>query len=193
MIDFVDLESSKLEKHELDRIKMEIFINYSLFDRFTVRQDYIGTSHGHTKTIPLRLGKSITPDTETGDLTVHSMINEMEFSDWDNRAKFPTVNNVVANIMKNLGLKELGWLTIVSLRPDCRVSRHIDEGEYCANFHRFHICIFCDPSAQNIITVNDQDYEMHEGKVISFNNKSLHSAKNISAKHERIHIIFDAR
>jgi len=195
MMDFVNFESLAFDDgiglKLLDRVRFEVFKNYHLFDEFTIRQEYAGTAHNATKTIPLRLGKSLTPQTTLKDLTEHSMLDEMEFADWDNMNKFPLVKSMIDSLMWSLMLKELGWLTIVSLQPEGVVHEHIDEGEYCKAFHRFHICIY-GPYCTTII-VDRNEYDVNVGDVFTFNNKVLHSAKNESKTMERINIIFDAR
>jgi len=195
MINFIKFSELKLEQAAIDLIQFEVFKNYHLFDEFTLKQDYNATAHEHTKTIPLRLGKSITPETTTMDLTEYAMLDEMEFEDWpifQNHA-FNNVDNVITMIMDHLDLSELGWVTLVSLAKKKSVFEHKDEGEYCKNFHRFHVCLYCDSEAKNHIIVNGHAEEIHQGDVFTFDNKSTHSADNWSETQERIHLIFDAR
>lgn len=193
MIDLIKFSHLKLNQTAINGLQFEIFRNYHLFDEFTLKQDYEGTAHAHTKTIVLRMGKSITPETTPSDLTEHAMLNEMEFEDWPNFDLFDGIADVIHRVMNHLELTELGWVTIATLAPDCPISEHKDEGEYCKNFHRFHVCLYCDDPTPNIINVNTNNYVIFEGDVFTFDNKSTHSAINCSKTKERIHLIFDAR
>ncbi len=188
MIDFIKIG----EVGNIPALQFEVLKNQALFDEFTIRQEYRGTAHGDTKTIPLRLGKSITPETKAEDLTPHIMLDEMEFEDWGNFDKFPAVRATISEIMDAMNLVELGWATIVSLKPGGKIEPHKDEGEYCANFSRLHVCIYSEQDV-SVIMVNREPYLVKVGDIITFDNKAEHSAGNRSKTHERIHLIFDAR
>jgi hypothetical protein len=76
---------------------------------------------------------------------------------------------------------------IVSLLPGKEVLPHIDEGKYYLDKDRYHIPLHTDGSL-NICNNESQIYR--EGELWWFNNKKIHSAKNLGQT-ERIHIIFD--
>ncbi len=185
------LKLARLESKDISKLLFEVFINYDLFDDYTLRQKYAGTAHSHTRTIPLRLGKSLTRETRQEDLTLDIMFDELEFADWDNFELFPYTRQLISNFMEAYSLTELGWVTIVELNPNSEVDDHFDDGEYCKVFHRFHICLSCVEGA-NFLSVGGKDYSISNGDIFTFANKKNHSARNGSGE-PRIHLIFDAR
>jgi len=187
MIDFIKLD--KLSESQIAKLQFEVFRNYELFGQFTIRESYEGTAHGDTKSIPLRLGKSLVETMSLEDLTPYNMMDEMEFEDWDNFEKFPLMRATIDHVMSAHHLTELGWVTITSLKPDGKVLPHKDEGEYCKNFHRFHVVIY----GSCKFYFEDDEEVFNQGDIFTFANKSNHCAWNLSTSHERIHLIFDAR
>jgi len=191
MTDFVRFD--KMPEETLGLIQYEVNENIHLFDQFKVRQECPGSDHKCTKTIALRLGKSVRPGMRVEDLTLYAMLNEMEFEDWDNRNLFPEVNEFIEGFMAAQGLTELGWLTVVALGKNSVVTEHRDDGEYCLAFNRYHACIESGHYGSNIINVSYDSYVIDDGDVFTFDNQKLHGAQNRCDWMERIHIIFDAK
>ena len=94
------LKLAKLEPQDLSKLLFEVFRNYDLFNDYTVRQEYAGTAHSATRTIPLRLGKSLTRETKVEDLTEYIMFDEMEFEFWDNAKLFPSTHEFIISFAK---------------------------------------------------------------------------------------------
>lgn len=172
----------------LGAIKYEVFKNYDLFNQWTLRQDYPGSCHSDTKTIVLRISKGITPDSTLDTITEHDYMHELECVDWDNIHEFDVLDDCIMDIQEKLLLREIGWVTIVSLPPGKEITPHPDEGEYCKHYNRFHIPLFTKNSP---MSVGNETFNMKEGELWTFNNQLQHSTKN-DTDQERIHLIFDA-
>lgn len=167
-------------------IKQEVLSNYRLFDEFTLRQDYDASCHKDTKCIFLRGPKGVTKDAKEVDR--NAFFDSTEFYDWPSRPNFPLVNKLINEYMRGNGLTDLGWVTIVSLKPYGMVAPHPDQGAYCVKYNRYHYPIIAEKS---IFIVDDEPFKMQEGKFYTYDNQRVHSAVNMSSK-ERIHLIFDA-
>ena len=82
----------------------------------------------------------------------------------------------------------LSRATIVRLKPQSRVSRHIDAGSYYLLRDRFHLVLYS--SAGSVLMSGGEQVRMREGELWWFDNKQYHEAHNESDEW-RIHYIFD--
>ena len=83
---------------------------------------------------------------------------------------------------------ELSRATIVRLKPQSQVYRHIDTGSYYLIRDRYHFVL---RSAQGSpLRSGDEQISMREGELWWFNNKQHHEAFNESDEW-RVHYIFD--
>src|SRR5579863_338432 len=83
---------------------------------------------------------------------------------------------------------ELSRATIVRLKPNSKVGRHIDMGSYYLIRDRFHLVLFS--SAGSVLMSGGEQVRMREGELWWFDNKQHHEAYNESDEW-RIHYIFD--
>src|ERR1700733_701552 len=82
----------------------------------------------------------------------------------------------------------LSRATIVRLKPNAQVLRHIDEGSYYFLRDRFHL-VLQSPRGSVLMSGGEQ-VRMQEGELWWFDNKQYHQASNESDDW-RIHYIFD--
>lgn len=82
---------------------------------------------------------------------------------------------------------QLTKVLVVSLSPHTEVLPHIDEGAYYVDKDRYHLPLQTDGSLNHC---GDEQQIYNEGELWWFDNKKMHSAKNLTER-ERIHIIFD--
>jgi outer membrane protein assembly factor BamB/orotate phosphoribosyltransferase len=83
---------------------------------------------------------------------------------------------------------QLSRATIVRLKPQSRVSRHIDEGSYYFLRDRFHLVL--QSSTGSVLMSGGEQVRMQEGELWWFDNKQYHESYNESDDW-RIHYIFD--
>lgn len=174
----------------LTGMKSEVLDNYALFNQFKLRQEFENSCHSDTKTIVLRIGKSLRPDTPIDAIDEYIMYHELECEWWwNNLGFFPTIHKTIHLFMNRLDLKELGWVTVVALKPGGLIKPHPDEGAYCEYYNRYHIPLFTENAP---FFVDDEEYQFKEGELWTFDNQLTHWTINESDK-ERIHLIFDAK
>ncbi len=82
----------------------------------------------------------------------------------------------------------LSRATIVRLKPNSRVLRHIDEGSYYFLRDRFHLVL--QSSTGSVLMSGGEQVRMGEGELWWFDNKQYHESCNESGEW-RIHYIFD--
>jgi outer membrane protein assembly factor BamB/orotate phosphoribosyltransferase len=82
----------------------------------------------------------------------------------------------------------LSRATIVRLRPNSQVYRHIDEGSYYFLRDRFHLVLRS--STGSVLMSGGETVRMQEGELWWFDNKQFHESYNESGDW-RIHYIFD--
>jgi outer membrane protein assembly factor BamB len=82
----------------------------------------------------------------------------------------------------------LARATIVRLKPNSQVLRHIDEGSYYFLRDRFHLVL--QSAAGSVLMSGGEQVRMQEGELWWFDNKQYHESYNESDEW-RIHYIFD--
>ncbi len=82
----------------------------------------------------------------------------------------------------------LSRATIVRLKPNSQVFRHIDEGSYYFLRDRFHLVL--QSSTGSVLMSGGEQVRMREGELWWFDNKQYHESYNESGDW-RIHYIFD--
>ena len=82
----------------------------------------------------------------------------------------------------------LSRATIVRLKPNSQVFRHIDEGSYYFLRDRFHLVL--QSSTGSVLLSGGEQVRMREGELWWFDNKQYHESYNESGEW-RIHYIFD--
>lgn len=171
-------------KNLLSSIRQEVYSNRELFNQFTLRQEYDGTCHTDTKCIFLRGPKGVDKNTKT--INEYACFHSLEFDDWDNRSLFPSVDVLLDQLANHY--REIGWITVVSLKPKGFIAPHADEGEYCKKFTRYHYPV---ETHNSMFIVSDEVYRPIDGELFTYDNQQIHTAYNPS-DNERIHLIFDA-
>jgi hypothetical protein len=83
---------------------------------------------------------------------------------------------------------DLGHVRVTSLNPYAEIPEHIDVGEYCAIRNRYHLVI--SSAHGTLFTSGDETVTMHENELWWFDNKKLHSVRNLGSS-PRTHLVFD--
>jgi outer membrane protein assembly factor BamB/orotate phosphoribosyltransferase len=83
---------------------------------------------------------------------------------------------------------QLSRATIVRLKPNSQVFRHIDEGSYYFLRDRFHLVL--QSPAGSVLMSGGEEVRMREGELWWFDNKQYHESYNESGGW-RVHYIFD--
>ena len=83
---------------------------------------------------------------------------------------------------------EIGHVRVTNLLAGCEVVPHVDVGEYCANRDRYHLVI--NSPQGTLFNAGDETVTMRENELWWFDNKAVHSVKNLSDV-PRTHLIFD--
>lgn len=155
--------------------------NPQLWDANTIRQDFPGSPHHDTQCIWLRAPERIAPDTVFDDLVAHDT-GAMDVLQ-------PAANEILKPIMEALGVKELGRMMVVTLRPGGVIDPHPDQGAYAEHYERFHLVLTSDYG--NRFYCGDDMVHMQPGELWTFDHRTEHTVVNDSTL-ERIHVIFDA-
>src|ERR1700733_6175915 len=100
---------------------------------------------------------------------------------------FPRAVAFMKSFAEEMGA-ELSRATIVRLKPNSTVDRHIDMGSYYLIRDRFHLVLYS--SAGSVLISGGEQVRMREGELWWFDNKQHHEAYNESDEW-RIHYIFD--
>jgi outer membrane protein assembly factor BamB len=101
--------------------------------------------------------------------------------------RFPRAVEMMNDVAKSVGGR-LSRATIVRLKPNGRVYRHIDGGDYYKYRDRYHLVLFSPQGS--VLIAGDEQVRMREGELWWFDNKAPHEALN-EAGEWRIHCIFD--
>jgi outer membrane protein assembly factor BamB/orotate phosphoribosyltransferase len=100
---------------------------------------------------------------------------------------FPRAVAFMKSVAEEMGA-DLSRATIVRLKPNSKVERHIDMGSYYLIRDRFHLVLYS--SAGSVLMSGGEQVRMGEGELWWFDNKQHHEAYNESDEW-RIHYIFD--
>ncbi len=101
--------------------------------------------------------------------------------------KFPRALAFLTEFAREMNC-HLSRATIVRLKPESKVFRHIDEGSYYFLRDRFHLVL--QSPAGSVLMSGGEEVRMQEGELWWFDNKQYHEARNESGDW-RIHYIFD--
>jgi hypothetical protein len=135
-------------------------------------------THANTGRIQLRTnkripGKSYHDIHETVDLAAWNvLIHTREF---------------LLGFLREVG-GELGHVRVTNLSPHAEIPAHVDVGEYCAIRDRYHLVI--NSESGTLFTAGDETVTMQENELWWFDNKKIHSVRNLGGK-PRTHLVFD--
>ena len=101
--------------------------------------------------------------------------------------KFPRARAFMTAFAEEMNC-HLSRATIVRLKPQSQVFRHIDEGSYYFLRDRFHLVL--QSSTGSVLMSGGEQVRMREGELWWFDNKQYHESYNESGDW-RIHYIFD--
>jgi len=101
--------------------------------------------------------------------------------------RFPRALAFMTEFAREMNCR-LSRATIVRLRPQSQVYRHIDEGSYYFLRDRFHLVL--QSSTGSVLMSGGEQVRMREGELWWFDNKQYHESYNESGDW-RIHYIFD--
>jgi hypothetical protein len=112
-----------------------------------------------------------------------------ETRDLEAWAKLPRTRGFVERFAGQAG-GEIGHVRVAQLRAGAEIVPHIDIGEYCAVRDRYHVVVNSPKGTQFV--VGDEHVIMRENEMWWFDNKKIHSVKNLGDS-PRMHIVFDVR
>lgn len=146
----------------------------------TLRQSYAGSAHHATQTIFIR-GPKPGPDP-------FNEIESIDYAPADSAIRIEAMR-----LIEGLPIRfaEVARVMAVNLPAGGYIDAHRDEGDYAANFSRFHIVLKAEPT-RVLFRVEGEVVEMQEGECWWFNHRAEHSVHNLG-RTPRIHLIFDAR
>lgn len=154
--------------------------NKHLFEIHKERQSYEGSAHVDTKTIFLRGPLKFTREEYQENIDAY---------DYDVPHELVSlVSKLIHPCLDFLDIRQLGYMMIVSLVPGGEITEHIDQGRYAEYYDRFHIPLYSKEG--NYFRCGDEEVQMGEGELWTFNHHMPHSVVNNSDR-ERIHLIFD--
>lgn len=150
-----------------------------LWGQITARQEALGSPHKDTEAIFLRWCKG---------QDVESVFQDLDAVDYPAAAVLmPEAGHVLLALLTMLGeTAELGRVMIVKLRPEGRITPHMDEGRYADFYDRFHICL----SGWCRFQVGEKWFLCAPGEAWWFNHKREHYVVN-HGEVDRIHMIVD--
>ena len=150
------------------------------WDEIKIRQEAPGTAHSDTECIYVRGPEAF---------TVESYFDDVGSYDYPAMDLFMVeLKYLLGPIIQIMGVKELGRILIVKLKPGGKIVPHIDEGRYSDYFSRYHLPIVTNPDAY--YRVENEFIHMKVGEFWQFNHKKEHTAGNEGAE-DRIHLIVD--
>lgn len=100
---------------------------------------------------------------------------------------FPNSLNFLTDFAAEMGA-QLSRATIVRLKPNSKVLRHVDAGSYYLIRDRYHLVL--QSVTGSMLMSGDEAVTMRAGELWWFDNKQFHEASNDSDEW-RIHYIFD--
>lgn len=157
-------------------------LSSDLWDAFTARQDTPGSPHHDTRTIVLR-------GPAANEWTHDVIFNLLASEDTGAVAHLPAVVQLCRDACERLGVKDLGRVMLVELKPDGHIDSHFDEGGYADYYKRFHLVLQSDPG--NTFTNGPETIHMAPGQLWQFTHQLEHEVHNNSSR-PRIHLIIDA-
>lgn len=146
-----------------------------LWDEITIRQDYEGSAHRDTKCIFLRA-----PASYENVLDVIDTVS----TPYVGRIGSP-IMELTAKLVELIGIRELGRVMLVKLKPDGWITPHTDEGAYARYFARFHFAL----SGSCVFHSGKEKMPIAPGQLWWFNHQREHTVFNDAV--DRIHLIFD--
>lgn len=163
----------------LPNLRRELQENDSLWLVDEGRQNRISVQR-HTQSIFLR--RALRPRLYQGSM------NDVHASGPARMAsQFPCAIDLLHRIANALE-GDLGRALYVRLLPNCVVYPHVDEGSYYAVRNRYHLVI--QSPEGSLLRCEEEEVRMQEGEIWWFDNKKMHSSKNLSSE-MRTHLIFD--
>ena len=84
----------------------------------------------------------------------------------------------------------MGHVRVTNLRGGAEIIPHVGIGQYCAIRDRYHLVINAEAGTE--FTAGDETVVMRENELWWFDNKKIHSVKNLGPS-PRTHLIFDVR
>ena len=146
-----------------------------LWQQVTMRQNYEGSAHRDTETIFLRAPERIQD--------VLNVIESVEMPEM----QALEMSEIIDALCKKIGIRDLGRVMLVKLKPKGVIKPHTDEGAYARYFARFHCVLSTSPGC--MFHAGGDAVHMQAGEVWWFNHRVQHEVRNGDA--ERIHLIFD--
>lgn len=150
--------------------------NDDRWNDITFRQNTVGSPHGGTKTMFLRMPPGI--------LDFDSIFNSLDVIDYP-LMEVPAFKKAVDEVAK-LAYAEPARAMIVKLFRDRSVKEHFDEGTYSDNTDRYHLCI---TTSGCQMFCGDEYVFMQPGEVWWIDKHATHSVQN--GNEDRIHLIVD--
>lgn len=170
MTNFIYLDT--VETRYADRVRSDLEKNHDLW-KMVSNMDYIDGDHNPSGFLPLIMG--VKEDGKT-------------IKDSDHLAVTPAYHEFgsVFNLLSLYGFESFSRCAFFMLPVGGVVESHIDDGDYYLNKDRFHLSL----QGTYEYTVGDETKVIEKDTLFWFDNKKMHSAKNISSLN-RITFVFD--
>ena len=149
-----------------------------MWERITLRQDFIGSAHKDTQTIFIN-GPGGEGSNVLDDVSVTAYPDGIELA--------AIVLPVFKCFCTCVRFTSFGRVMIVRLKPNGHITAHVDEGKYADMFDRFHIVL----QGSCLFRVNGHAFRPQEREMFWFNHKLEHEVWNDEDR-PRIHMIVDA-
>lgn len=166
---------------KIGNVDSNFFIDYSLWNRYSIRTTYPGSAHTDASDIWLRFNdlSLYTPD------QYYKMFDDLECVDYFH---IPEANKLISDLMEKVNGTKLGRVIITKLPSGGRITPHIDEGAYANYYDRYHIIINNKPGS--IFRCGDETITMENGDIYWFDTSKEHEVINDSNE-DRLTLIVD--
>jgi quercetin dioxygenase-like cupin family protein len=167
-----------------DEILSEINLHSDLWDKNTLRTNYVGSAHEGSSDMWLRFNDIASP---SAAYLREECFSGKEMIDYPARELIRSIQPIVGKLMFLVEGERLGRIIITRLRPGQEITPHADEGSTALYYDRFHVVL----KGSGVFTAGEEFVKMKTGDVWWFNNQAIHSVKDIDS--ERIHLIIDIK
>jgi len=171
-----------IDVNVIDSLLSEVNDNDDLYDLLVLRTESSDSPHNEVSDIILRAPEL------TVDSTPFELWNSIQCVNYRTFDNFPLVYQHVLDIMRLVDGTQLGRVIITKLKPDGKITPHIDKGDAGDAYTRYHTVL--KGKKGNNFTSGRDTVSMLSGQTWWVNNHITHSVHN-DTDDDRIHIIMD--
>jgi hypothetical protein len=151
-----------------------------LWERHTLRQEFLGSPHWQTQCIYVRGPK---------DFTFEDYFGSTYAEDYDvPKLVFDAVAELVTPVYRATRATALGRVLVVKMPPGGQLIDHVDEGLYAQTYERVHVALTTNDECA--LVCNGERLHLPVGEAWWFDHRAPHTADN-HGETERIHLIVD--